>query len=181
MTHDHGDDDWDDDSDEQDSLGFLAHTDEPDADPDESALDAFGEISGDEVAPDGNADLAAFNDPVGDDADDELIPVARATNPPGTITITAHLNGSIAQVDLDAAVVRLTEPQLAEEIRVLADVAAKKATAVTHVMVVKMFVDQGMDLAQARDFVGTNMPYATPEQAEAAQRGLAARSAYSSE
>ncbi len=36
-----------------------------------------------------------------DDDDEEQIPVVQAINPPGTVTVTAYLNGSVAQVDLD--------------------------------------------------------------------------------
>jgi hypothetical protein len=107
--------------------------------------------------------------------DDVQIPVVQVVNPPGTIAVTAHMNGAVAQVDLDPRVTRLTESQLEEEIRAIADVAAKRATAVVHVMVVEMLVGQGMDLAEARDFVETNMPFATPDQAEAAQHELSAR------
>ncbi|CQD10563.1 hypothetical protein BN970_02092 [Mycolicibacterium conceptionense] len=38
-----------------------------------------------------------------------------------------------------------------------------------------MFVEQGMNLRDARDFVETNMPFATPEQAHEADLALIAR------
>ncbi len=69
----------------------------------------------------------------------------------------------------------LTEDDLADEIRFVAGVAAKRATAVMHIGVVNMLVEQGMDLREARDFVGTHMPYATPEQAGEAELALIAR------
>lgn len=109
-------------------------------------------------------------------ADDEpQIPVVQAVNPPGTVAVTAYLGGSVAQVDLDPKVTALTESQLAEEIRFVAGVAAKKATAVVHVGVVNMLVEQGMDLRDAREFVETNMPFATPEQAHEADLALIER------
>lgn len=108
-------------------------------------------------------------------ADEEQGPVVQAINPPGTVSVTAYLGGSVAQVDLDPKVTTLTESQLAEEIRFVAGVAAKKATAVVHVGVVNMLVEQGMDLRDARDFVETNMPFATPEQAQEADLALVAR------
>ncbi|MDT0454107.1 hypothetical protein, partial [Streptomyces hesseae] len=67
------------------------------------------------------------------------------------------------------------EAQLADEIRVVAGVAAKRATAVVHIGVVNMLVEQGMDFREARDFVETNMPFATPEQAGEAELALIAR------
>lgn len=112
-----------------------------------------------------------------DDAadDDPQIPVIQAVNPPGTVAVTAYLGGSVAHIDLDPTVTALTESQLAEEIRFVAGVAATKASAVVHVGVVNMFVEQGMDLRDARDFVETNMPFATPEQAHEANLALIAR------
>lgn len=106
---------------------------------------------------------------------DEPIPVIQTINPPGTVSVWAYLNGSIAQVDLDPKVATLTEPELADEIRFVAGVAAKRATAVLHGDAVNMLVEQGMDSRDARDFVETNMPYATPEQASEADRALTAR------
>ncbi|WP_243858365.1 hypothetical protein [Mycobacterium sp. DL440] len=120
--------------------------------------DSFGAIDADEAT-----------------ADEEQGPVVQAINPPGTVTVTAYLGGSVAQVDLDPKVTTLTESQLAEEIRFVAGVAATKATAVVHVGVVNMLVEQGMDLRDARDFVETNMPFATPEQAHEADFALIAR------
>ena len=89
--------------------------------------------------------------------------------------MTALLGGSIAQVDLDPRVTKLTEAQLAAEVRFVAGVAAKKASAVVHVGVVNMLVEQGMSLREARDFVETNMPFTTPEQAGEADLALVAR------
>ncbi len=110
-------------------------------------------------------------------ADEAKGPVVQAINPPGTVSVTAYLGGSVAQVDLDPKVTTLTESQLAEEIRFVAGVAATKATAAVHVGVVNMLVEQGMDLRDARDFVETNMPFATPEQAHEADLALIARHA----
>ncbi|OMC37976.1 hypothetical protein A5740_03890 [Mycobacterium sp. GA-1841] len=107
--------------------------------------------------------------------DGEQTSVVQAVNPPGTVAVTAYLNGSVAQVDLDPKVTTLTEAQLADEIRFVAGVAAKKATAVVHVGVVNMMVEQGVGLQEARNFVETNMPFATPEQAGEAELALVAR------
>jgi hypothetical protein len=107
--------------------------------------------------------------------DDEQIPVVQTMNPPGTVTVMAYLNGSVARVDLDPQVTTLTEAQLADEIRVVAGVAAKRATALVHIRVVNMLVEQGMGFDEARDFVATNMPLATPQQAGQAELALIAR------
>ncbi|MDR7287598.1 MULTISPECIES: hypothetical protein [Mycolicibacterium] len=107
--------------------------------------------------------------------DQERVPVVQTINPPGTVTVTAYLDGSVAQVKLDSKVTKLTEAELADEVRFVAGVAAKRATAVMHIGVVDMLVEQGMDFHEARDFVGMNMPYATPEQAGEAELALVAR------
>ena len=113
-------------------------------------------------------------DPQDEEAEDRT-PVVQVINAPGTVTVTAYLNGSVAQVDLDPRTTAMTETQLAEEIREVADVASKKATAVVHIGVVNMLVEQGMDFQEARGFVETNMPFATPQQAGDAEAALMAR------
>ncbi|OBG85134.1 hypothetical protein A5699_25240 [Mycobacterium sp. E802] len=138
-------------------------------------MDAVYDHSGGYEVDDVEDDGFGAIDGQGQPEDEEQIPVVQVTNPPGTVTVTAYLNGSVAQVDLDPAATRLTEAQLADEIRFVAGVAAKRATAVTHVVTVNMLVEQGMDFREARDFVGTNMPFATPEQAGEADRALIAR------
>lgn len=80
-----------------------------------------------------------------------------------------------AQIHLGPRVTTLTEGQLADEIRFVAAVAAAKATAVVHAGVVDMMVEQGVDPKEARNFVATNMPFATPQQASDAELALIAR------
>ncbi|MED5815671.1 hypothetical protein VST63_25200 [Mycolicibacterium sp. 050232] len=142
------------------SIGLDAVDDHADHEVEELEEDGFGSID-EEAGPEGQ----------------EEVPVVQAINPPGTVTVTAYLDGSVAQVDLDPKVTMLTEAELADEIRFVAGVAAKRATAVMHIGVVDLLVDQGMDFREARDFVGTNMPYATPEQAGEAELALIARHA----
>ncbi|MGV0771977.1 hypothetical protein [Mycobacterium syngnathidarum] len=168
-----------------DALDF----DTPNLDDDASGLDALPDYTADDI--DNVADLDAVHDYHGHEAvdddfvfdasdavdatDEQQTPVIQAINPPGTVAVTAYLGGSVAHVDLDPKVTTLTESQLAEEIRVVAGVAAKRASAVVHVGVVNMFVEQGMELRDARDFVETNMPFATPDQAQEADLALIAR------
>ncbi|OCB57598.1 hypothetical protein A5722_00475 [Mycobacterium vulneris] len=185
-------DDWDDADADDNGLDALDF-DTPVFDDDKSGLDALPDYAVDDASHgnthdsglDGVHDYASYEvEDVEDDgfgavdtetaAEDE-IPVVQAINPPGTVTVTAYLNGSVAQVDLDPRVTAMTETQLADEIRVVAGVAAKRATAVVHIGVVNMLVEQGMDFREARDFVGTNMPFATPEQAGEAELALIAR------
>lgn len=186
--------DWDDDADDDNGLDAF-DLGAPQVEDDASDLDALPDFhSGLDVHDDHGTGLDAVHDYANHDEvedhedggfgaldaepheeDEEQIPVVQAINPPGTVTVTAYLNGSVAQVDLDPKVTTLTEAQLADEIRFVAGVAAKRATAVVHIGVVNMMVEQGMDFQEARDFVGTNMPFATPEQAGEAELALIAR------
>lgn len=185
----HGPDDWDDADDDNglDAFDFGTPvlddaTSGLDALPDYASeyidhgtgLNAVREYTDHETEEEPNDDFGAV---VGEEPaeDEEQIPVIQAINPPGTVTVTAYLNGSVAQVDLDPKVTTLTEAELADEICFVARVAAKRATAVMHVGVVNMLVEQGIDFHEARDFVGTNMPFATPEQAGEDERALIAR------
>ncbi|OLP00879.1 hypothetical protein BVU76_18245 [Mycolicibacterium porcinum] len=168
----HGSDDWDDDDDSGlHAFDFGA----PQVDDDASDLDALPDFGNHDAVEEVEDDGFGAIDDEAEPEDEEQIPVVQAINPPGTVTVTAYLNGSVAQVDLDPKVTRMTEAQLADEIRFVAGVAATKATAVVHVGVVNMMVEQGMDFQEARDFVGTNMPFATPEQAGEAELALVAR------
>ncbi|WP_249383745.1 hypothetical protein [Mycobacterium sp. DBP42] len=130
---------------------------------------------GNHEAEDSGVDDFASSPAMADTEDDDQGTVMQAINPPGTVAVTAYLNGSVAQVDLDPRVTTLTESQLADEIRFVAAVAAAKATAVVHVGVVDMMVEQGVDLGEATNFVAANMPFATPQQAADAELALIAR------
>lgn len=192
MTPNASDDNWDgaDDDNSLDALDFET----PEFDDEASTLDALLLDCGADTELDHGGGLDAVQDydhheVEGDDEDDfgaidagtdseddhEQVPVVRVVNPPGTVTVTAYLNGSVAQVDLDPKATALTEDQLADEIRFVAGIAATKATAVVHAGVVNMMVEQGMDRGEANSFVETNMPFATPEQADEADLALIAR------
>lgn len=142
--------------------------------PDDVALDAVTNSTTIESPHDDHDDFGSFDDEA-QNSDEDQTQVVQAINPPGTVAVTAYLNGSVAQVDLDPKVTTLTETQLADEVRFVAAVAAAKATALVHVGVVNMMVEQGVSLGDAKNFVTTNMPFATPEQAHEADLALIAR------
>lgn len=171
----HGPEDWDDaDDNGLDALDFDTPVFD-DGGSDLDALDDYGTAEAVDYGVDDEDDGFGAVDNEAAAEDEDEIPVVQAMNPPGTVTVTAYLNGSVAQVDLDPKVTTLTEAQLADEIRVVAGVAAMRATAVVHIGVVNMLVDEGMDFREAREFVGMNMPFATPEQAGEAELALIAR------
>ena len=145
-------DEWEDDHSDLDALGYA-----PDPEPADS---------------DTGLDAVAATPP---DDDDAVIPVSSASNPADTITVTAYLTGVIARVDLDSSVTALTESQLSQQIQAVAEVAVKRASAVIHIAMVKVLMDDGMDFPQARDFAENMLPFTTPAQADAAAVELATR------
>lgn len=167
--------DWDDESDD-----FDPH-DEP------SQLDGLTNYSSsdiDDADASGLDQILSTTDDFNEDdvsssesSDDIEIPVAFASNNQGTVTVAAHLNGSVAQVRLAPTAVSMTEHQLAQEIRTVADVASKKASAVIHVLTVQSLVEQGLDFTVARDFVAHNTWFTSPEDAQTTVTDLARRDA----
>ena len=165
-----GDDDWD--GDEIPSFDYVPHA----PDDDGSVLDAFDGFVGDGDTPDAGGDLDALAG-ADDEAEESEIPLVSATNPPGTVTVTAYLNGVVHRVDLAPGVVNATEAEVAEEIRIVADVAAKKATSAMHILSVELLAAQGIDRDTATEFISERMPFAEPAQARAAEADLVARHA----
>lgn len=62
----------------------------------------------------------------GDGEDETPAPVFTVTNPPGTVTVAAYLDGRVHQIALSPKVVNMTERELADEIRVIADLAGSR-------------------------------------------------------
>jgi hypothetical protein len=130
-----------------------------------------------------NNDLAALDFSVGEDSDtpaeskDEVLdniepPLFTVTNPPGTVTVTAELNGSVHRVDLAANVTNMTERELAEEIRVIAGLARLKARSVMHLFLVEGMRRMGYDTAGLSAGLTRDMDMPTPEQAAEATAQL---------
>jgi hypothetical protein len=59
------------------------------------------------------------------------------TNPPGSVSATASLDGRIQQIELSPKVTAMTESQLAEEITLLASLARQRARAAQHALIVE--------------------------------------------
>jgi hypothetical protein len=137
------------------ALDFSSHVDHDD----QAALDAR-----DEYVPVDTRDVG-----------DSHGPLFTVTNPPGTVAVTTNLNGRVQRVDLSPGVTKMTEAQLANEILVVAGVAAVKARAALHTFVASLLRVQGMDGDWARDFVERRLSLPTPGQAGAAEAEFAAR------
>lgn len=97
-----------------------------------------------------------------DDADE---PVFTVTNPAGTVSVSAYLTGPIQRVDLDPSVVKMTERELAEEIRVLADLAQQKARSVMHSFLLEGLSRQGHDRSEWSSILSAAIQLPSPEQA----------------
>jgi hypothetical protein len=104
--------------------------------------------------------------------DEDEVPVAlfTVTNPAGTVSVSAQMDGSIHQVELSAKATSMTESELAAEIIVIADLAQQSARSAQHTFILEKMTEAGADDTDAiRDFLGEGMGLPTPEQVAAAQ------------
>lgn len=104
------------------------------------------------------------------DCDDGL-PVALFTvaNPPGTVTVTTFLDGRVKQIELSPKTTDLTEVELAEEIVVIAGLAAQEAKSAQYTCMLEAMREQGHDDAATRDFLARDLDLPTPEEAREAR------------
>jgi hypothetical protein len=125
--------------------------DEDDRGPAESMLDAL------DLSPPAVADYVDVGlEAALPDGDEELGPQAiffTVTNPPGTVSATALLDGRPIQVTLAPQVCNMTESHLAEEISLIARLASQNARAGQHLLVSGMMQQMGEDPLTARSFV----------------------------
>ena len=135
--------------------------DEDDHGPAESILDAL------EFSPPAVADYVDVGlDAVLPDDDGEPGPQAiffTVTNPPGTVSATALLDGRPIQVTLAPQVCNMTESQLAEEISLIARLASQNARAGQHLLVSGMMQQMGEDPLTARSYAEHELGLPTAE------------------
>jgi hypothetical protein len=156
-----------------DGVGF----DEKD---DESAFDALDEYAPTVIA-DVPDDLDAIDaqtghDEGGEDDVENGLQLFTVTNPAGTVSVSAAIDGRTQRVELAPAVANMSESDLAEEIICLADLARQKGLAGQHSyllgneMLTTGLGELGLDSDTVlRDFMENGMGLPTPEQAEATQ------------
>lgn len=178
----HYDDDGDD---EYDALSALDFSVPDDGSGSELAgLDDFVNVS----APVDAADLATESDVVdeawiaGDvglvaetpaqDPDALPVPLFTVTNPPGTVTVSAFLDGRINMVELSPRVTRMSESQLAEEIVVIARLATQDARSSQYAFMLEGMRQQGHDDAATRDFLNRDLDLPSPEDADRARASI---------
>ncbi|MGV0849237.1 YbaB/EbfC family DNA-binding protein [Mycolicibacterium phlei] len=88
------------------------------------------------------------------------------TNPPGSVTVCASPDGRLQHVELSPRARELTERDLAEEIVVLAGLAATDAKSAQYSAMLEGMRRQGHDDAATRDFLMRDLDLPTPEQAQ---------------
>jgi hypothetical protein len=120
------------------------------------------------------SDLEALSDYAAEPADDDELPVPvfAVTNPPGTVTVTAFLDGRVKQVDLSPKVTDMTETDLADEIVVIAGLATQDARSAQYVYMLEGMRQQGHDDVATRDFLARDLDLPTPDEAKAARAQL---------
>lgn len=124
---------------------------------------------------DDDDDLAALSpyasdlDPDASDHDAVVGSMFTVTNPPGTVTVSTFMDGSVQRIDLTPEVVSMTEADLAEEIVVIATLATQDARAAQYVHVLDGMRQQGHDDVATRDFLSRDLELPSPEDASAAR------------
>ncbi len=132
----------------------------------------------DEYAPAEIADAVTVEDIIdsqtGDadehDDDDAPGPMFTVTNPPGTVSVSSLMDGSIQKIDLAPSVTTMTESQLAEEIRVIADLARRKGLAGQYTLMATMLYSEAHhNGAEVRAVLEQGLELPSPQQADEAQ------------
>lgn len=150
-------------------VGDTPPYDSDDERDDLAALDFFvaesGSTESDLDALDGFVEESAAND--------ELpVPVFSVTNPPGTVTVTAFLDGRVKHVHLSPKVTDMTETDLADEIVVIAKLATQDARSAQYAYMLEGMREQGHDDVTTRDFLARDLDLPTPDEAKAARAEL---------
>jgi hypothetical protein len=140
--------------DERDDLAALDFS-VTESEPAESDLDALGDYT-EEPAEDGELP----------------VPVFAVTNPPGSVTVTAFLDGRVKQIDLSPKVTDMTEADLADEIVVIAGLATADARSAQYAYMLEGMRQQGHDDVATRDFLARDLDLPTPDEAKTARAQL---------
>lgn len=160
----------DDHGDESDALDFSASY----GTPEESAVDALSAFTT-EVSDDAGADFAALqaqgtDDDGNEDAPDLSSQLFTVTNPPGTVSVTALMDGRILHVELSPKATDMGESDLADEILVIADLARQKGLGGQHSFLFDTMNGLGAsDNSAVRDLLEGGLALTSPEEAAAAQ------------
>jgi len=92
------------------------------------------------------------------------------TNPPGTVSVSALMDGRVNRVGLTAKAVSMSESELADEILVIADLASQQGRAGQHTFLLEAVRRLGADDSGAvRDLLENGLELSSQEQADAAE------------
>ncbi|MBS9532803.1 YbaB/EbfC family DNA-binding protein [Mycobacterium sp. M1] len=131
-----------------------------------SGLDAFDAYTAvEEDADDGGW---ASIDPLAqaDEPDEVDIPGFLVTNPPGTVSVTAYMDGRVGSIELSPKVTDMTEAELADEIVVIARLAREKARSAQYVFISEVMQQLGPGTAETQEFLGRTMGLPSPAEAQ---------------
>ena len=147
---------WDEDDEESVSFGPG----------DESGLDAmptYAESFRTSGASDvGASGLWTYDESLDDDPMVDTLTVT-ATNPTGTVSATALLDGRVMEIGLLPQVTKLTEGELAAEIAAVARLAGQQGKAAQHAFIAMFMRQLGHDGAALRSFLERNVGLPSPE------------------
>jgi hypothetical protein len=141
-----------------------------------SAIDDFGTDEPEEPA---NTGAKSAIDTMSEDAgeiegvdaqkDDISWQLVTVTNPPGTVSVTSNVSGTIQKIDLSEELANMTESELEKEIITLADLAQKQAAGVRHAWLRAGFEAVGTDGSPMATDLLEALQLPSPEQADAVQ------------
>lgn len=117
-------------------------------------------------------DAIGYELDAGDPADagsETAVPTFTVSNPPGTVTVSAFMDGRVRRVELAREVTTMSESDLAEEIVVIAGLATQDARAAQYEYVLDGMRQQGHDDVATRDFLTRDLELPSPEDARAAR------------
>lgn len=103
------------------------------------------------------------------EGDEPDVPIFSVTNPPGTVTVTAYMDGRVQQIDLSPKAINMTESDLVDEILVIAELATQDARSAQYSFMLEGMREQGHDDFATRDFLARDLNLPTPEQSDAAR------------
>lgn len=164
VEHDADEDDL---SDLEFLAGEVAIAEEPEFD----ALPPYEDFVAEESAD----DLDAISPPDESDDDVPMIPTYTVTNPPGTVSVTALMDGSIHRIVLSPNLVDISEAELEDEIMVLANLARMQGRAAQRSFILDNMkeADRGNEIVL--EMLGEHLKLPTAEEAIAAEAELFAR------
>ncbi|GAS89019.1 YbaB/EbfC family nucleoid-associated protein [Mycolicibacterium brisbanense] len=153
----------DDDQDILSAIDFVYPDQQPDDDTD---IDVHVGVPS---APDDDEPAFSALDALDAENDEPDVPIFSVTNPPGTVTVTAYMDGRVQQIDLSPKAVDMTESDLIDEILVIAELATQDARSAQYSFMLEGMREQGHDDFATRDFLTRDLNLPTPEQSDAAR------------